>query len=230
MPHRPVIGVTGPEKRFPQAWWLTRAAIHLCGGRAVYLTPARDRYYHLSLNAVIIGGGSDIDPGLYGHHDAGIACIDRERDAFEVVVIEHAMTTNLPILGICRGMQLMNVVLGGNLFGDIRGMRVRTSNRRTPFPSKLAHIQRGSELGYTVGHTRLWINSLHHQAVDRLGEGLSVVARDDDGIVQSVENHDRRLLLGVQWHPEYLPYIPYQIRLFKRIVREARHHRQGRLM
>jgi putative glutamine amidotransferase len=207
---------------------MTRLAIHLCGGHAVYLTPASDNYQQL-LNAVIIGGGDDIDPGLYGHDDPGLARIDRDRDAFEVSMIEHALKTELPIFGICRGMQLLNVVLGGNLYGDIRGMRVRTSNRRSPLPSKRAIIERGSELGFTMGLNRVWINSLHHQAIDRVGDGLDVVARDDDGIVQSVESRGRRLLLGVQWHPEYLPYLPYQVRLFKRIVSDARGHQQERL-
>lgn len=127
-------------------------------------------------------------------------------------------------------MQLMNVVLGGNLFGDIRGVRVHTSNRRNPLPAKIANIQRGSELGFTMGRQQIRINSLHHQAIDRVGDSLHVVARDEDNIVQSIESRKRRLLLGVQWHPEYLPYLPYQISLFRRIVAEARGHRREYLV
>ena len=208
---------------------MTRLCLTACGARAVYLTPETGNYHRL-LNAVIIGGGDDIDPGLYGHNDEGLAPIDPRRDAFEVDIIEHALQTDLPIFGICRGMQLMNVVLGGNLFGDIRAMRVRTSNRRNFLPGKRARLLRGSEINFTMGGPEILINSLHHQAIDRLGEDLQVVARDDDDIVQAVESRNRRLLLGVQWHPEYLPYLPYQIRLFKRIVREAHKHRQKYLM
>ncbi len=229
MPHRPVIGVTGPDKRFPQAWWMTRFCLRLQGADAVYLTPS-SAYQRQLLNAVIIGGGDDIDPGLYGHNDPGLARIDRDRDAFEVNMIEHALGTDLPIVGICRGMQLLNVVLGGNLYGDIRVMRVRTSNRRTVLPLKRVHIEAGSLLGAVVGPGPLRINSLHHQAVDRLGDSMRAVARDDDGIVQAIENSDHRLLVGVQWHPEYLPYLSCQRRLFRRLIREASEHRQERLL
>ena len=208
---------------------MTRLCLWLCGADAVYLTPKSDCQRHL-LNALVIGGGDDIDPGLYGHHDSGLAPIDRDRDAFEVEMIQHALGTNLPIVGICRGMQLLNVVLGGNLHGDIRAMRIRTSNRRSPLPLKLAHIDGGSLLGSVVGEGPLRINSLHHQAVDRMGETMRPVAWDDDGIVQSIESSDHRLLVGVQWHPEYLPYIANQRRLFGHLVKAAREHRQERLL
>jgi putative glutamine amidotransferase len=229
MSGRPVIGVTGPDKRFTQAWWMTQLCLRACGARAVYLTPDTGDYHRL-LNGVIIGGGDDIDPGLYGQGDEGLAPIDPARDAFEIDIIEHALQTDLPIFGICRGMQLMNVVLGGDLYGDIRAMRVHTSNRRNFLPTKTAYLHRGSELNLTMGAPEVLINSLHHQAIDRLGDSLQVVARDDDNIVQSVESRDRRFLLGVQWHPEYLPYLPYQFRLFRRIVSEARKHHQEYLM
>lgn len=229
MSGRPVVGVTGPEKRFPQAWWMTRWCLGLCGAQAVYLTPGRGDY-HQPLNAVIIGGGDNIDPGLYGHQDLGLAPIDRERDAFEVDIIEHALGTDLPIFGICRGMQLLNVVLGGTLFGDIRGMRFHTSNRRTPLPRKRARLAADSELARVMAADNIRINSLHHQAVDKLGRSMCAVAWDGDDIVQAIESCDHRLLMGVQWHPEYLPYLSYQMRLFRRLVAEARDHRQQRLL
>lgn len=207
---------------------MTRWCLRLCGARAVYLTPGRGDYHQL-LNGVIIGGGDDINPGLYGHQDSGLAPIDRQRDAFEVEMIEHALHTDLPIFGICRGMQLLNVVLGGTLYGDIRGMRFHTSNRRTPLPRKRARIDRESELGRVIGLPRIRINSLHHQAVDRLGDTMCPVAWDGDDFIQAIESNEHRLMLGVQWHPEYLPYLAPQLRLFHRLVREAREHRQERL-
>ncbi len=229
MSGRPVIGVTGPEKRFPQAWWATRLAIYLCGGRAVYLTPGRGDYHQL-LNGVIIGGGDDIDPQLYGSHDSGLARIDRDRDAFEVDMIEHALQTNLPIFGICRGMQLLNVVLGGSLFGDIRGMRHLTSNRRTPLPSKHVRVDGKSELSRIVRAAQFRINSLHHQAIDDLGETLQPVAWDKDDFIQAIESRSEHFMMGVQWHPEYLFYLPGQLRIFRRLVKEAGTHRRERLM
>lgn len=226
---RAVIGVTGPEKRFPQAWWATRLAIHLCGGLAVYLTPGRGDYHQL-LNGVIIGGGDDIDPQLYGSHDNGLATIDRDRDAFEVDMIEHALETSLPIFGICRGMQLLNVVLGGSLYGDIRGMRHLTSNRRTPLPSKRVRLDKESRFNDIVDSSGFRINSLHHQAIDRLGKEMCPVAWDEDDFIQAIESTNEHFMMGVQWHPEYLPYLPSQLRIFKRIVQEAGAHHRERLM
>ena len=229
MSGRPVIGVSGPEKRFPQAWWATRFAIYLCGCDAVYLTPARGDL-HQPLNGIIIGGGDDIDPLLYGSHDDGLARIDRDRDAFEVDIIEHALKTDLPIFGICRGMQLLNVVQGGSLFGDIRGMRRLTSSRRTPFPRKQVRVLDGSEFGAIVRKNAFKVNSLHHQAIDDLGASMKAVAWDDDDFIQAIEYSDHRFMMGVQWHPEYLPYLPVQLSIFRRLVKESRLHHQERLI
>ncbi|MFC6670075.1 gamma-glutamyl-gamma-aminobutyrate hydrolase family protein [Marinobacterium aestuariivivens] len=166
---------------------------------------------------MIIGGGDDIDPGLYGH-DNGKAPIDPDRDRFEIEMIEHALQTQLPMLGICRGAQLINVVLGGSLHGDIRGMRLQTSNFRTPLPRKTALAAQRARLARILGSERWRINSLHHQAIDRLGDGLIVAARDLDRFVQAVECERGREIIGVQWHPEYLAYLPTQRRLFRHLI------------
>ncbi len=226
MASRPCVAVTGPDARPPVAYWATAFSVWLAGGVAVRLMPANYRQHRKeTFQAVIIGGGSDIDPGLYGADDKGIASIDPQRDAFEVEMIEHALNSHLPILGICRGAQLINVVMGGSLYADIRGMRILTSNRRTLLPRKRAWL---------VGQGRLrplrkkcyWrINSLHHQAVYELGTSLKIAARDEDQFVQAVESTDSRFILGVQWHPEYLPYLGYQRRLFRLLVDTAHHYR-----
>lgn len=173
---------------------------------------------HDKLQGLIIGGGDDIAPGLYGGNDDGKAPIDPDRDRFEIEMIEHALHTQLPLLGICRGAQLINVVLGGSLYGDIRGMRKRTSNFRTPLPRKTALGANGCRLAQILGSERWRINSLHHQAIDRLGDGLIIAARDLDGFVQAVECRQGREIIGVQWHPEYLPYLSAQRRLFRHLI------------
>ncbi len=224
MAGRPLIGVTGPDRRFSAGWQAARLSLHLVGADALQLTPlSYPHYQHRQLNGIIIGGGDDIDPGLYGGDDDGRAPIDRDRDRFEIEMIEEALATHLPILGICRGAQLLNVVLGGNLYGDIRPLRRKTSNRRTPLPRKTALSTGAGELGHILQRDRWRINSLHHQAIDQLGSGLVVVARDLDGFAQAVESKDERLILGVQWHPEYLPYMSHQRRLFAHLVERARH-------
>jgi putative glutamine amidotransferase len=136
-------------------------------------------------------------------------------------MIENALEAELPILGICRGAQLMNVVMGGSLHPDLRGIRVRTSNRRTVLPRKLVQVEPASRLFDALGAESCRVNSLHHQAADRIGAGLRAVATDLDGIVQGIENPTMDFQLGVQWHPEYLPYRSHQRRLFRTLVEAA---------
>ncbi|MDX1267875.1 MAG: gamma-glutamyl-gamma-aminobutyrate hydrolase family protein, partial [Oceanisphaera sp.] len=159
----------------------------------------------------------------------GRAPADPKRDAFEIELIRHALDTQLPLLGICRGAQLINVVLGGSLHSDIRPLRHRTSNRRTPLPRKTAIGCGQGRLHDIISQQRWRINSLHHQAVDRLGKGLTVAARDLDGFVQAIEYQGQHYVLGVQWHPEYLPYLGRQRAIFRTLVGLARAARPERL-
>jgi putative glutamine amidotransferase len=223
MPTRPVIAVTGPDTLAPIAYWATSLAIKMYGATPVRLTASTFHQHRKeTFQAIIIGGGSDIDPGLYGQGDEEIAPVDPARDAFEVKMIEHALAIHLPILGICRGAQLINVVLGGTLFGDIRRLRMKTSNRRNPLPSKRANLVCGGRVAQIFAQPHWWINSLHSQAIDGLGEGLKIVVRDDDQFVQAVESIDSRFIVGVQWHPEYLFCLGRQRRIFGALVEAAK--------
>lgn len=218
---RPLIGVTGPDTWFPTAWWFIHLAIWRCGGQAVRLTPARPEPSR-DLDGIVISGGDDIDPSLYLGTDDGTAPRDTPRDRFEVAMIDEALQAELPMLGICRGAQLINVVLGGSLHADIRHLRRITSNRRTPFPNKTLELERDSRLHELMGCERARINSLHHQAVERLGDDMRVCGRDRDGIVQAIEHRDDRFLFGVQWHPEYLPQKREALLLFRALCEAAR--------
>ena len=177
------------------------------------------------LDGIVIGGGTDLDPALYAGIDDGKARRDARRDAFEKRAIEAALDRGIPLLGICRGAQLLNVVLGGNLHQDVRPLRRRTSNRRTPLPRKVALVEPGSRLHGLLECTRCRVNSLHHQAVDRLGEGVRVVARDLDDFVQAIELAGEAFVIGVQWHPEYLAYQRRQRRIFADLIVTARRQR-----
>lgn len=226
---KPIIGVTGPRTRYPTGWWATQAILRLLGAYPVHLFPGCSAHLEHRFDAIVIGGGDDIDAGLYGEANHELSRCDPERDAFEVEVIGEALGEKIPVLGICRGAQLINVVRGGSLFGDIRGDRHLTSNRRTPFPSKFADIEHDSRLAQVVLPHRsnrdklsIRINSLHHQAVDRVGRDLRVVARDRDDFTQAIESVCGAWILGVQWHPEYLPYLPSQRRIFADLVNAAR--------
>jgi len=175
------------------------------------------------IDALIVSGGDDIHPSLYGEEEVPKAHYDPARDALEQAHIAWALKHNLPMLGICRGTQLINVSLGGSLHQDIRAQRKLTSNRGTVLPRKTAVLRANSGLAEVLKASRLRINSLHHQAVDQLGTGVRIVARDLDGFVQGIEPSGTRNWLGVQWHPEYLLYRPQHLRLFKWLVQQCRH-------
>ncbi|MBN2886629.1 MAG: gamma-glutamyl-gamma-aminobutyrate hydrolase family protein [Chromatiaceae bacterium] len=219
---RPVlIAVTGPDR----GGWAPRALVNLAlwmaGARTLNLRPSRP-HAEVEPDGVVITGGHDIDPVLYASAPEVRPRHDRARDALEAAVIDRALARGLPILGICRGAQLLNVRLGGSLFQELRSRRRYTSNRWTPLPLKTLCVAEGSWLHGHLGRTRERINSLHNQGIDRLGVGLVVAGHDLDGIVQAIESPDRPFVVGVQWHPEFLLYRAPQRRLFGALVEAAR--------
>lgn len=195
--------------------------LRMTGLRAAYLTPGSHTAPVL-VRGIIIGGGDNIEPTHYGAVGDGLAEYDVERDHFEIEVLKRSLDTNVPILGICRGAQLINVVLGGTLHQDLRPLRRRTPNRNSAFPVKNAHLVAGSFLESCMGTRTTRVNSLHHQAVERLAGPLSICARDSDGFVQGIEEPGHRFLIGVQWHPEYLPYKRAQRALFRAFAESVR--------
>jgi putative glutamine amidotransferase len=220
----PLIAVTGPDSGGLAPRMLVALALRLQGARPLMLTPARP-CEDAHPDAAIISGGHDIDPVLYAAAPEVKPRYDPDRDALESDVIDRALTRGLPLLGICRGAQLLNVRLGGNLFQELRSRRKLTSNRRTIFPLKTLRVEPQTRLHHLLQRDEARINSLHNQGIDRLGCGLTVSGRDLDGIVQAVEAPLHPFLLGVQWHPEFLLHDPAQRRLFRALVKAARRHR-----
>lgn len=218
---RPVIGVTGPSKGGDRAWYFTRYVIIWAGGAPLRLTP-RNSHLHEALDGIVIGGGDDIYPTLYESEELPNARYDKERDMFELMYIEKSLKQDTPMLAICRGEQLLNTYLGGNLHQNLRELRRHTRNRFTVLPLKTLLVEPDSRMKELLGTTRCRINSLHTQAIDQLGSGLKVVGRDLDNIVQAVEDPSRLFLMGVQWHPEYLLYLSRQRNLFRALVKAAR--------
>lgn len=147
--------------------------------------------------------------------------IDNDRDELEFALIKQAIDKNIPILGICRGAQLLNIHLGGTLHQDIANYYTEVPKIHSVWPKKKVQIDEESKLFEMVQFRSIWVNALHRQAVDELGEKLRVVAQEENGIVQAIEHDDRNFILGVQWHPEYMPQIPPQRRIFKSLVDEA---------
>ncbi len=219
----PLIAVTGPSRGSYAPKLLVQLALRLSGARTELLTPAHPKpEVQEAADAAVITGGHDIDPVLYAAAPEVTPKYDPERDALESAVIDRALAAGLPLLGICRGAQLLNVRLGGNLFQELRSRRKHTSNRWTVLPLKTLCIESGSALERLLGSDRARINSLHNQGIDRLGEGLVVAGRDLDGIIQAIESPTHPCLRGVQWHPEFLLYNRGQRQLFSALVEAAR--------
>ena len=223
---RPLIAVTGKASRWAPGWWAAWLAIALAGGRAVRATPRHPM--PAPIDGLVIGGGDDIATDLYGATAAYDNTADRARDEMELAAIKRARVDNTPVLGICRGAQLINVAAGGTLYSDISELRRSTSNRVNPLACKPIALKRRSRLAAIVGSSRLRVNSLHHQAVHGLGSGIQASARDADGFVQAIEARNAAFVIGVQWHPEYLCYRPAQYRLFRALVAACRQARPAR--
>lgn len=213
---RPLIGVTGPGRGAIGPRLCVAMAIRWSGGQPLQLRPGDT--VEQKLRALVVTGGHDVHPTLYAEEPEVEPNYDQERDAFESAMIDQALDRGLPLLGICRGAQLLNVRLGGSLFQDINPIRRLTSKRRSLLPLKTVTIEPDAELLAHWHDRRVRVNSLHNQAIKHLGDGLSVVARDQDNIIQAIESRSQPFLLGVQWHPEFLLYQSCQRWLFKRLV------------
>jgi putative glutamine amidotransferase len=189
------------------------AAVQRAGGLALILVPdvelVEEPAEALELvDGLLLTGGADIDPSSYGEprHPATVDTVP-ERDEFEIALTRAAIERDLPLLGICRGMQLLNVALGGTLHQHLPERLGHEEHRRVPGSFDGAdhdvELAPGSLAARVAGETRHAIKSHHHQAVDRLGDGLVVSGRDlDDGLPETIEMPDRDFVLGVQWHPE----------------------------
>lgn len=230
---RPRIGITtyGPEGE-PEAVSLPTAyvrAVEWAGGVPLLLAAAPAVVPDLldAVDALILAGGGDIEPDLHGRetHPA-VYGTSRARDLFELELARAALArAELPLLGICRGMQVMNVALGGDLelhIPDVRGERVvhRLPPRKPTYHP--VRVEPGSALERIYGRREFPVCSWHHQELRRLGEGLVPIASAADGVVEGVVLPDHGFALGVQWHPELqVEDDPLQRRLFEALVARA---------
>jgi putative glutamine amidotransferase len=179
-------------------------------------------------DALCLPGGPDIEPARYGEavRDGCNVETAGELDDAELLLTRWLVADDRPTLAICRGIQVVNVALGGTLWQDITVQAASPAAHRVEPRGALAHrvhVEPGTLLHRTVGADTLQVNTLHHQAIRRVGEGLHVSGRADDGLVEAVEMPGMRFLLGVQWHPEEL--VAEQVeagRLFAALVSAAR--------
>ena len=217
---RPLIGITTSDYKSQLAWCFDWFAVWRHGGRPLRLSPSRPLPEHL--DGLIIGGGDDIQAHLYGGEVQLDVRLDPARDELELSLLNRFIPQNTPVLGICRGAQLINVHLGGTLDPDIYTTHEGLKRRRTVLPRKTVDIVGGSQLYQLLGVTWCRVNSLHHQAVNQAGKGIKIVARDRDGLVQGIESEAHDFLIGVQWHPEWLIFNRPQQRLIRALVKATK--------
>jgi putative glutamine amidotransferase len=217
---RPRIGVTTSPRREADYYLTYGRAVEAAGAEAVYLPPGTRSI--ADLDGLLLPGGWDVDPALYGEKpDPKVGDIDPELDETEIRLFKDARANQIPVLGICRGQQVINVAMGGTLLQHLEGHEVRAYGR-----SHLAHkasVDPSSELARAVEGPEIEVNSLHHQAVGSLAPGLRQTATGEDGTIEGLESEDG-LIVAVQCHPEELTAdLPWAKKLFERFVARARH-------
>jgi putative glutamine amidotransferase len=178
------------------------------------------------VSGLILTGGGDVDPALYSQkRHPRTRNISKLRDRFESGLLGVALERDLPVLAICRGMQLLNVFLGGRLAQHLADRSERLPHDRDRPREEIAHdvgIAEGSALAAMLGSTRLGVNSHHHQGLDGAADGLEEIAWADDGVLEGVVSTDYSWVLGVQWHPEAMIFShPIQRRLFDTLIEAA---------
>ncbi|MGE8205085.1 gamma-glutamyl-gamma-aminobutyrate hydrolase family protein [Heyndrickxia sp. NPDC080065] len=181
------------------------------------------------IDGLILSGGGDIDPTLFGEEPhPKLGSISPGRDNYEIKIIQKMLQLNKPILAICRGIQILNIAVGGNMFQDIYSqiespLIQHSQNAVRYHPSHYVYVEKNSMLSEITGCTDFKVNSFHHQAVRNVVEPLKVVARSSDGVIEAVESSVHRFVLGVQWHPEPLAVHGDHIsqKIFQRFIQSS---------
>ena len=196
---------TDPEPTVAQSKYIESLARAGAGMRWVELSdPEQAVQDALTCDGLLLPGGGDMDPKFYGQERIP-ACGEPNllRDAAEPLLLRAFLAADKPVLGICRGIQVMNAVLGGDLYQDIKPFEHLPHNDHWAKVHTVT-VRRGTLLSRILGQDTVLVNSQHHQAVDRVAPGFTLAALSEDGIVEAIEKPDARFSLGVQWHPEWL--------------------------
>ena len=196
---------TDPEPTVAQSKYIESLVRAGAGMRWIELSdPEQAVQDALTCDGLLLPGGGDMDPKFYGQARIP-ACGEPNllRDAAEPLLLRAFLAADKPVLGICRGIQVMNAVLGGDLYQDIKPFEHLPHNDHWAKVHTVT-VRRGTLLSRILGQDTVLVNSQHHQAVDRVAPGFTLAALSEDGIVEAIEKPDARFCLGVQWHPEWL--------------------------
>lgn len=257
MSNPPVIFVTGPKKGGLFAWAMTWMALKRAGAKPIRITDDSDIDLNRLEGLVLGGGSDifpenygeelltmkasatekSFEARLWGTilfllrllFSIKTARLKKDvlRDQMEKNLCLYAFENQLPILGICRGAQLINVALGGTLHQNIRVFYTETPHIMSILPRKQIYLTENSRLRKIFNVDKCWVNSLHNQSVKKLGSDLVITALENNQIVQAIEHTNHPFMIGVQWHPEYLPHIKLQQGLFKSLVEASKKLKQN---
>ena len=234
---RPLIGITTYVTTATYGAWEEESAlvpadyvraVEHAGGRPLLIPPSDDGLAETLdvLDGLVLSGGSDLDPGMYGHEPhPETRGVHEERDRAEMALLHGALERDLPLLAVCRGSQILNVGLGGDLVQHLPEVVGHDEHKHTPgaYADHDVTLEPGTRLASLLGD-HAPVKSHHHQGLGRLGEGLREAARAHDGTLEALEDPSRRFTLGVLWHPE----AGEDQRLFEAFVEEARRYRSER--
>ena len=224
---KPVIGISLGLESKGERFCIKKhyiEAVEGCGGEAVLIPPQTSVASIIEkIQGLLLSGGPDVDPFLYGEEpEKGIRRIDPERDRLEREIFFLAIEKGIPVLGICRGAQAINVFLGGSLHQDIKTSIKHWQFAPDGHPTHTIFIEKESLLYRITGREKLRVNTFHHQAIKDVGEGLKVCARAQDGVIEGIEWEEKRIL-GVQFHAECMWRNVGEVRrIFEWLVEEAK--------
>ncbi len=214
----PIIGITFSSEFISGTSKNYICAIEEHGGIPRILYPDIPSSEFTDIDGLLLTGGPDIDPVHYNETEHETADVDRGRDKLELQVFEWAMEKDIPVFGVCRGIQVMNVMIGGSLYQDIPSQFTdHLTHKRMEDTDDDWHpikIQPDSLLNQITKEKTAEVNSRHHQALKVIADGFAVTAQSEDGIIEAIEDESKKFMLGVQYHPE---------RMFK--TAESREHR-----
>lgn len=235
----PIIGITGDVTiaKFFSIFWNKRAGINEAYVKTVSRTPGIPIILPVShrknaaqlisnIDGLILSGGNDVSPEIYGEEPLSkLRELNPERDYFEIELLKEAIIQNKPVLGICRGFQLMNTAFGGTLYQDAsynEQYNLQHMQQTDPtFPIHSIKIKEGSIIHSILGSS-IKVNSLHHQMLKDVSKDFHPTAWSKDGVIEAIEKNDGSFIIGVQWHPEILSEgTPSMQSIFDRFVREA---------